>query len=363
MMNQTIQLQNRPHVIIATPGRFADILNGKGNEWNLNKLKYLVLDEADRLLTETFSNDLNDIMKHLPKSKQTLLFTATATDSILALKDKEPQPGKQKPYVHLLEESDVKTPKSLKQYYVHVPSHIRDPYLHYLLINPPEIISHLRHQIPDLSKSVPVNAFDDVDSKKRKRKDKVKSEEELQLEKMQPVPTIVFTSRCQTAAQLTLELQNLKVRCTPLHSYLSQNERLNSLNLFRAGIIPVLIATDVGSRGLDIPEVTQVVNYDLPRNPDDYVHRVGRTARAGRLGLSISFVGERDIELLQSIESKVNCQMAEHNLPENKVMENLNKVFTARRVASMTLHDNKFGEKQKINKSKNKKRMKLSKSD
>ncbi|TIA86450.1 hypothetical protein E3P99_03682 [Wallemia hederae] len=345
MMEQALELQRRPHIVIATPGRFAEMLKTKGEEWSLSKTRYLVLDEADRLLSKTFAPELAEIFSHLPAKRQTLLFTATATAEIQALATKEPASGKQKPFVHLIEDS-TSTPQSLIQRYVHLPSHIRDVYLSYLLTNPPEELEELRHTPPDLSTPVAENAFASENKRPRKRKEKELTEEELEIQAMQPPPTI---------------LQNLKIRCVPLHSYLSQSERLHSLSLFRSGIIPVLVATDVGSRGLDIPEVAMVVNYDLPRDPNDYIHRVGRTARAGREGWSVSFVAERDEELVKAIEEHTGVVMQEHAMQENKVLEDINKVFTARRLASVAMHDGKFGQKQKINKEKNIKRRKYEK--
>lgn len=356
-MEQALELQRRPHIVIATPGRFAEMLKTKGEEWSLAKTRYLVLDEADRLLSKTFAPELAEIFSHLPSKRQTLLFTATATPEIVALTQKPPTQGKEKPFVHLIQDS-TSTPKTLVQKYVHLPSHIRDVYLAHLLINPPDELEHLRHTPPDLSVPVSENAFDERAQHRRKRKQKEVSEEDMEIQAMQPPPTIVFCGRCKTAAQLTLQLQNLRIRCVPLHSYLSQSERLHSLALFRSGIIPVLVATDVGSRGLDIPEVALIVNYDLPRDPNDYIHRVGRTARAGREGWSVSFVAERDIELVGAIEEHTGVTMQEHTMEENRVLESLNKVFTARRLASVAMHDGKFGEKQKVNKEKNKKRRK-----
>lgn len=357
LLDQATQLQRRPHMVIATPGRFAELLKSKGEEWSLSKTRYLVLDEADRLLSSTFAPELAEIFSHLPSQRQTLLFTATATAEIEALARKPPSKGKQKPFVHLTHDS-TSTPKSLVQKYVHLPSHIRDVYLAHLLTNPPEELEHLRHTPPDLAAPVSENAFDEQNQRRRKRKVKEVSAEEMEVQAMQPPPTIVFCGRCATAAQLTLLLQNMRIRCVPLHSYLSQSERLHSLSLFRSAIIPVLVATDVGSRGLDIPEVALVVNYDLPRNPTDYIHRVGRTARAGREGWSVSFVAERDVELVGAIEGVTGVTMDEHPMPENSVLENINSVFTARRLASVAMHDGRFGEKQKINKEKNKKRRK-----
>ena len=164
--------------------------------------------------------------------------------------------------------------------------------------------------------------------------------------------TILFVSRCRTAAHLSLVLEELEIPNTALHSHLSQRERLQSLNDFRASRVPLLIATDVGSRGLDIPEVEVVINWDVPRDPDDYVHRVGRTARAGKRGASITFVTEGDVDLVGGVEKRTGATMQAMELPEDEVLENLNKVTNAKRTATMEMHQDKFGEKQDIRKQK-----------
>ncbi|KAI8607938.1 P-loop containing nucleoside triphosphate hydrolase protein, partial [Chytriomyces sp. MP71] len=128
-----------------------------------------------------------------------------------------------------------------------------------------------------------------------------------------------------------------------------QTDRIGSLAKFKSGVVPILIATDVGSRGLDIPEVEVVLNYELPADAADYVHRVGRTARAGRGGLSVSLVTERDIDILQNIESKTNKKLEEYVVSEKPVLDTLNEVGVAKRVANMHLADTKFGEKKRIN--------------
>ena len=99
-------------------------------------------------------------------------------------------------------------------------------------------------------------------------------------------------------------LKELGVRSTALHSQMSQQERLSSIAKFKGGIVKILISTDVGSRGLDIPTVSVVINYQIPADPTDYIHRIGRTARAGRGGMALSVICERDIELVHNIESK-----------------------------------------------------------
>ena len=133
---------------------------------------------------------------------------------------------------------------------------------------------------------------------------------------------------------------------------MSQSDRTGSLAKFKSGIVPILISTDVGSRGLDIPTVQVVINYQLPADPADYVHRIGRTARAGKGGLSISIVTERDIEIVQTIEAKIGKQMQEYGVPENPVLEMLDDVNVAKRAASMELFEKDFGAKEKIRKEK-----------
>ena len=123
---------------------------------------------------------------------------------------------------------------------------------------------------------------------------------------IQPPPTIIFCARPRSAAYLTYFLKSLGIRSTALHSRLTQRERLTSLSLFRSSVIPVLISTDVGSRGLDIEEVALVINWDIPSEPEEYTHRVGRTARKGRGGVAVSFVTERDEEKVLKVEARIS---------------------------------------------------------
>ncbi|KAF9581453.1 hypothetical protein BGW38_001513 [Lunasporangiospora selenospora] len=310
MLPQAIALSKRPHVIIATPGRLHDHINSSKDAMHLSRVKFLVLDEADRLLTETFAEDLGGILGALPQKRQTLLFTATMTDEVLELANPESSQGesaskKLPPFVYQCK-TNVSTVSTLTQSYLFIPSHLRETYLAYL----------------------------------------------LRSEEFTKKSTIIFTGRCRTAETLRVMLRELGIACTALHSEMSQQERLNSLAKFRGGITTVLIATDVGSRGLDIPSVLLVLNYDIPRDPTDYIHRVGRTARAGRGGQAISMVSERDIELVHDIEARINKQMVDYPLSENKVIELLNEVSAAKRAATMMLHDNQFGEKKRIQKQK-----------
>ncbi|KAI8335073.1 P-loop containing nucleoside triphosphate hydrolase protein [Chlamydoabsidia padenii] len=303
MMTQALELAKRPHVIIATPGRLRDHLRSSSGAVDLTRVKYLVMDEADRLLSSTFVSELGAIFSVMPTDRHTLLFTATMTDSILALQ--ETTNKKKKPFVHVCA-MDTHTVSTLDQHYVFVPSQVRHVYLVHLLRS---------------------DAFKDKS-------------------------VIIFCGRCSTAETVTVMLKELGIRCTALHSEMSQQQRLDSLGKFRAEVIKVLVSTDVGSRGLDIPSVELVLNYDIPRDPTDYIHRVGRTARAGRRGQSLCIVSEKDVQLIQDIEAKTNTRMEEYELDENTVLNDLTEVTTARRVATMQMHDSKFGEKKNIHKKK-----------
>ncbi|KAJ7507739.1 ATP-dependent rRNA helicase RRP3 [Mycena galericulata] len=331
MMSQALELGNRPHI---------NLLRSSGGEWDLSRVKFLVLDEADRLLSPTFAPDLSYLFGTLPKDRQTCLFTATLTPSIEALAATPPRPGKDKPFVHRMLQS-VETVETLKQHYILVPSHVREMYLFHLLCNPPESTVHLRRAPPEPAKS----------SRKPKSKKQKKPTDDDE-EPEQPPPTIIFCARPRTAAFLTNLLKTLSIRSTALHSRLTQRERLSSLSLFRSFVVPVLISTDVGARGLDIEDVAIVINWDLPNEPEEYTHRVGRTARAGRGGVAISFVTERDEERILKIEERINTRLEEMTLPEARVLEKLNAVATAKRLANMELHDSKFGEREEIQRKK-----------
>ncbi|TDL29979.1 DEAD-domain-containing protein [Rickenella mellea] len=350
MMAQALELNNRPHVVVGTPGRIVDHLKSSNGEWDLSRIKFLVLDEADRLLTSTFAPELSFLFDLLPKERQTCLFTATMTPSIESLIEAPPRPGKQIPFVHRMS-AVVETVETLKQYYLLVPSHVREPYLYHLLCNPPESVCHLRRAPPE-----PVKRSKKPKASQKKKSSKANEEDEPPL---QPPPTIIFCARARTAAYLTHLLKTLSIRSTALHSRLTQRERLNSLSLFRSCVIPVLICTDVGARGLDIEDIAMVVNWDMPNEPEEYTHRVGRTARRGRGGVAVSFVTERDEERVKKIEDRIKTTLEEMTMSEERVLEKLNAVATAKRLANMELHDSNFGNREEVHKIKQAKRAKV----
>lgn len=304
MLEQSAEISKRPHIVIATPGRLADIIRSNGDDTvgGLRKCRYLVLDEADRLLNPCFAFDLDDCFKLLPTSRQTLLFTATITEPIRELAKQPGKDGKEPPFLHEVNEeggSLVAVPSTLQQKYLFHATHLREFWLHDL----------------------------------------------LSLSICEDKSIIIFANRTKTAELLTRMLKNLDFRVTTLHSDLSQPERINSLGRFRAEAAKILVCTDVASRGLDIPNVEFVINFDLPRDPDDYIHRVGRTARAGRVGTSISFITERDTDLVKEIEARVGSKMeALEGCKEARVLENLNLVGKAKREAALSMTDEGFGE-------------------
>lgn len=255
-VKQGVELTRRPHLIVATPGRLADHISSRGS-FSLARVKVLVYDEADRLLqNESFANDLGTIVAALPKLRQTLLFTATPLQP-----DSPFIAGLRKPLHSFTVRSATATVASLKQDYVLMPSHVRHCYF----------VSLVR----DLTQSGSEGSC------------------------------IVFTSTCQSCAELALLLEEMEVPCAPLHSEMSQSDRLSSLGKFRSNYVRVLVATDVASRGLDIAPVKVVVNFNVPKAVDDYIHRVGRTARAGRGGRAVTLMSEHDVELIHAIENKV----------------------------------------------------------
>jgi ATP-dependent RNA helicase DDX49/DBP8 len=225
------------------------------------------------------------------------------------------------------------TVSGLKQKYLFIPSQIRDPYLYHLLLNPPsEIDVALRAQPKPKEKP---------QKKKYNKHKRPRSESPEDTSPLIP-STIIFTQRCATAHLLHLLLNSLEIESVPLHSHLTQPQRLLSLARFRNKEVPVLVTTDVGSRGLDIPEVAMVINWDCPRRSDDYIHRVGRTARAGRGGVAVTIVTERDVELVQVIEKDIGVELVEMELPEETVLEKMNQVSLARRMATMVSFPSSF---------------------
>eukprot|EP00053_Salpingoeca_punica_P014370 m.130625 g.130625 ORF g.130625 m.130625 type:complete len:449 (-) comp16438_c0_seq8:1359-2705(-) len=283
MASQAIALSKKPHIVVATPGRIVDHLeNTKG--FSLRSLKFLVMDEADRILNMDFEKEVDQILKVIPKERQTLLFSATMTSKVAKL-----QRASLRQPVKVEVGSKYQTVEKLLQRYIFVPQKYKDCYLVHIL------------------------------------------------NEMQGNSFMVFCDTCSNTQRVTLMLRDLGFDAVCLHGQMSQPKRLGALANFQAKKSTILVATDVASRGLDIPHVDCVVNFDIPMHSKDYIHRVGRTARAGRSGVSITFVTQYTVELFQRIETLIGKKMDLHPCEEAEVLQLLPRVSEAQRNATMEL--------------------------
>eukprot|EP01135_Chromosphaera_perkinsii_P008836 Nk52_evm31s1485 gene=Nk52_evmTU31s1485 len=411
MLNQAKSLAEKPHVVIATPGRLADVLMSCPDVKMNHRVRFLVLDEADRLMEESFSGDLEVIFDHLNNGKkqketkgtlmtgggdekrQTLMFSATLSQEMVdmeAMKRRkchyynDNEEGEKHQRLQKSDEDDEKKnkrknsddddgfvssvvdgaaplvclPKLLEQKYVFIPQMLKDCYLAFIL------------RCFTGSSGAGDDDDDDDDEGEEEGIGKVAKS----LRKVAGVyenSVIVFAGSCRSCHAVQSLLYELGFQAVALHSSMAQGERLASLQRFRSLQVRILVSTDVGSRGLDIPEVGLVLNYDIPANPTDYVHRVGRTARRGRRGLAVSLVSQYDIGLLQGIEAHVGRRMEELEavpttvavdngdkeamyvpLVEDEVVKDLNTVNVSRRKVDVKMRETGFGKRKRVNREK-----------
>mmetsp|Transcript_26315 Transcript_26315/g.71197 ORF Transcript_26315/g.71197 Transcript_26315/m.71197 type:complete len:447 (+) Transcript_26315:177-1517(+) len=291
MMAQAISLAKRPHVIVGTPGRVVDHLsNTKG--FSLKALKHLVLDEADKLLDMDFEQEIDQVLKVIPRERRTQLFSATMTSKVQKL-----QRACLVSPVKVEVASKYSTVDTLRQQYLFLPAKFKDCYLAFVL------------------------------------------------NELSGCTSMIFTRTCDSTRRIALLLRNLGFGAVPIHGQMGQPKRLGALNKFKAGERNILVATDVASRGLDIPGVDLVLNYDVPSNSKDYVHRVGRTARAGRSGRSVTLVTQYDVEQFQKIEHLINVRMEEFPAQRDEVLILLERVGEAQRLATMQMKESDGGGK------------------
>ncbi|KAJ7948954.1 DEAD-box ATP-dependent RNA helicase [Quillaja saponaria] len=293
MMQQALKIGKRPHIIVSTPGRLVDHLsNTKG--FSLRTLKYLVLDEADRLLNEDFEKSLDEILNVIPRERRTYLFSATMTKKVHKL-----QRACLRNPVKIEAASKYATVDTLKQQFRLIPAKDKDCYLVYILTE------------------------------------------------MAGSTSMVFTRTCEATRLLALLLRNLGLRAIPISGQMSQHKRLGALNIFKAGDCNILICTDVASRGLDIPSVDMVINYDIPTNSKDYIHRVGRTARAGRSGVAISLLNQYEVEWYIQIEKLIGKKLPEYPAEKEEVLLLGARVQEAKRLALNTMKNTGPGGKKR----------------
>jgi ATP-dependent RNA helicase RhlE len=250
MKPQTLELKNGVEVLIATPGRLLDHIEAKNTV--LNQVEYVVLDEADRMLDIGFLPDLQRILSYLPKQRQTLLFSATFSPEIKRLAE----------------------------------SYLQDPVL-------------VEVARPNATATNVEQRFYSVASEDKRTA-------VLKLLKERSIgQALVFVNSKLGCARLARSFERDGLRTNALHGDKSQDERLKALDAFKRGEVDVLVATDVAARGLDIADLPAVFNFDVPFNAEDYVHRIGRTGRAGASGLAITLVSREDNRLIADIEKLV----------------------------------------------------------
>ncbi|HIG66093.1 MAG TPA: DEAD/DEAH box helicase [Methyloprofundus sp.] len=270
---QMMRLRQGVDILVATPGRLLDLYNQKAVRFT--QLEILVLDEADRMLDMGFIHDIRKILATLPKKRQNLLFSATFSDEI----------------------------RQLAKTIVH---------------NPVEISVSPRNTTAE---TVEQRIYP-VDKKK-------KSALLTQLIKdHQWQQVLVFTRTKRGANQLTRYLETEGIQAAAIHGNKSQGARTKALAEFKGGSIRILVATDIAARGLDIDQLPQVVNFDLPNVPEDYIHRIGRTGRAGATGKAVSLVSADEFQQLSDIERLIKSLLTReildgfepvHSLPESRL--------------------------------------------
>ena len=250
MKPQTLELKKGVEVLVATPGRLLDHIEAKNVV--LNQVEYVVLDEADRMLDIGFLPDLQRILSYLPKTRTTLLFSATFSPEIKRLAG----------------------------------SYLQDP-VTIEVARPNETASTVEQRF-----------FAAADDDKRRVIKKVLGDRGLQ-------QAFIFTNSKLGCARLARSLERDGFKTGALHGDKSQDERLKALDAFKKGEVNLLVCTDVAARGLDIKDVPAVFNFDVPFNAEDYVHRIGRTGRAGASGLAVTLVAPGDTRLVGDIEKLI----------------------------------------------------------
>jgi len=245
----------RDVVVVGTPGRIKDLIN-RGH-LKLNHVRILVLDEADRMLDMGFIEDIREIISHLPEEKQNLLFSATMPKAVLNL---------------------------AKEFL--------NPEFEIIKVNPEEIVIDRIKQM----------------AYKIKTQNRFLKLVEI-LKEYGDIKTIIFTQTKKVADEVAYKLKNQGFKSSSIHGDFSQIKREKVLRDFKADEFKILVATDIAARGLDIKGVDLIINYEIPRDPDSYIHRIGRTGRAGKKGLAISIFSYAENKYFRNIQSRTQANI------------------------------------------------------
>ena len=262
MHKQLGQLKSRPRIIVGTPGRINDHLDRKSLK--LSDTGFLVLDETDRMLDMGFGIQIDRILKHLPAKKQTLMFSATLPEEIVRMSAKY-----------------LKNPERVSMGATNVPSiKIKQEVIHIQQEQKyPELIKQLQQRTGSI---------------------------------------LVFVKTKHNSKNLAAKLCKEKFKADALHGNLRQSKRTTVMSAFRNKKFTILVATDIAARGLDVPHIEHVINYDLPQVAEDYIHRMGRTARAGAEGSSLSFITNSDREKWNAIERLLDPTKKKENFSKGR---------------------------------------------
>ncbi len=253
--NQIKHLSRGTDILIATPGRLIDLMNRRAID--LSGVEILTLDEADRMLDMGFIGDIRKISAQTPSNRQTILFSATMPNNITKLAESLlNNPVK----VEIAKESTTAEKIDQKVYFTNKE-------------NKSELLKHV-----------------------------------LQNEEMDHV--LVFSKTKYGADRIAKKLENDSIKAAAIHGNKTQANRERTLQRFRQGKVKVLVATDIAARGIDVSTITHVINYDLPQNPEDYVHRIGRTARAGKKGCALTFCDKSERGKLKLIEKTIKQEIS-----------------------------------------------------
>ncbi|WP_077210909.1 DEAD/DEAH box helicase [Bacillus dakarensis] len=292
-VKQKIELNQKAHVVVGTPGRVLDHIQ-KGT-FPIEKLEYLIIDEADEMLSMGFIDQVQAIIEELPKKRVTSVFSATFPEEIKSL------------CLNYMQDPitiEIETSEEAKHRIQHS----------YLKVEEQEKFSLLKD----------ITAVENPDS------------------------CIIFCNTQQRVDEVFDNLDNLGYPCDKIHGGMYQEDRFDVMKDFKKGIFRYLVATDVAARGIDIEDITLIVNYDIPFEKESYVHRTGRTGRAGKKGKAISFITQNEEGILTEIEEYIGMDIPLDNAPSEEEVQRKKDAFEEKLRAKVQLKENKT---EKLNKS------------
>lgn len=272
---EKVELKQKTHIVVGTPGRVMDHI--KKGTLNLTKINYLVIDEADRMLDMGFIEQVEEIMKELPEQRMTMLFSATMPEEVISISS----------------------------------NYMRNP-IHIDVSETSITTADINHSLYVISEKDKFDLLTDV----------------MIMEK--PDSCIIF---CNTKDRVDLvcdQLKDMGYYCNKIHGGMEQDDRLSAMKRFKRGEFRYLIATDVAARGIDVENISLVINYDLPLDEENYVHRTGRTGRAGQKGNAISFVTPNQTRFLHDIEKLIGFEIREMMKPDKEEVSIQRPLFEAK---------------------------------